>query len=176
RREKYDQKGKDDRADADPSSQYEECDERDERRNHENVAMGEIDHADDAKHHRVADGDEAIDRAERDAVDELLDEDFHGRAPAAEPRLRDSAGAEALAGVHSTSNGGAASCSLDQRAFTRRRNRSFAGALSSGQRNGESDGPLPVALAAWRADPDSHSHLGVRRTSLTDRLRRLAGR
>src|SRR6516225_5048247 len=120
--------------------------------------MGEIDHPDDAKHHRVADGDEPIDRAERDAVDELLDEDFHGRAPAGEPCLRDSAGAEPLAGVHCTSNGGAASCSPDQTAFTPGRNRSFASALSSGQRNGEGDGPLSVAVAAWRADPDSHYH------------------
>jgi hypothetical protein len=37
----------------------------------------EVDHADDAEHHRVADRDQAVDRAERDAVDELLDEDFH---------------------------------------------------------------------------------------------------
>ena len=35
--------------------------------------MGEIDHADDAVNHRVADGDQAIDGAERDAVDELLE-------------------------------------------------------------------------------------------------------
>jgi hypothetical protein len=39
--------------------------------------MGEIDHADDAVDHRVADGDQAIDRAQRDAVDELLDEILH---------------------------------------------------------------------------------------------------
>jgi hypothetical protein len=39
--------------------------------------MGEIDHADDAEDHRVADGDQPVDRAERDAVDKLLDEDFH---------------------------------------------------------------------------------------------------
>ena len=54
-----------------------EDDQRDEGRHHEHVAMGEIHHADDAEHHRVADGDQAIDRAERDAVDELLEEDFH---------------------------------------------------------------------------------------------------
>ncbi len=42
--------------------------------------MGEVHHADDAEHHRVADGDQAVDRAERDAVDELLDEDFHASA------------------------------------------------------------------------------------------------
>ena len=56
-------------------------DERDEGRNHEHVAMGEVHHADDTEHHGVADGDEAVDRAQRDAIDELLDEDFHTRAP-----------------------------------------------------------------------------------------------
>src|SRR5688572_8262573 len=39
--------------------------------------MGEVDHADDAVDHRVADRDQPVDRAERDAVDELLDEIFH---------------------------------------------------------------------------------------------------
>ena len=39
---------------------------------HEHVAMGEVDHADDAVNHGVADGDQAVDHAERDAVDELL--------------------------------------------------------------------------------------------------------
>ncbi len=50
---------------------------RDERRQHEHVAMGEIDHADDAVHHRIADGDETIDRSEREPVDELLQEIVH---------------------------------------------------------------------------------------------------
>ena len=36
-----------------------------------------VDHADDAVDHRVADGDEPVDRAEREAVDELLEEVFH---------------------------------------------------------------------------------------------------
>ena len=39
--------------------------------------MGEIDHADDAENHRVADGDEAVDRAERQPVDQLLQEIVH---------------------------------------------------------------------------------------------------
>jgi hypothetical protein len=39
--------------------------------------MGEIDHADDAVDHGVADGDQAIDRAEHEAVDELLGEIIH---------------------------------------------------------------------------------------------------
>src|SRR3954463_8628173 len=39
--------------------------------------MGEIDHADDAVDHRVADRDQAIDRTEHDAVDQLLGEIIH---------------------------------------------------------------------------------------------------
>src|ERR1700722_17798815 len=39
--------------------------------------MSKIDHADDAIDHGVADGDQAIDRAEHDAVDELLGEIVH---------------------------------------------------------------------------------------------------
>ncbi len=34
--------------------------------------MGEVDHADDPVNHGVSDGDQAVDHAERDAVDELL--------------------------------------------------------------------------------------------------------
>src|SRR5262249_59052356 len=70
--------------------QKQQRDERNEGGDHEHVAMGEIHHADDAEHHRVADGDETVDRAERDAVDELLGEDFHARAPGAEasPTIR----------------------------------------------------------------------------------------
>jgi hypothetical protein len=57
--------------------QHQEGNQRDERPDHEDVAVGEVDHADDAVDHRVADGDQAVDRTERDAVDELLDEVFH---------------------------------------------------------------------------------------------------
>src|SRR3974390_547867 len=39
--------------------------------------MGEINHADDAEPHRVADGDQTVDGAERDPVDELLEENCH---------------------------------------------------------------------------------------------------
>jgi hypothetical protein len=39
--------------------------------------MGEIDHADDAVDHRVADRDQAVDGAERQPVDQLLKEVFH---------------------------------------------------------------------------------------------------
>ena len=61
--------------------QQQEEDERDEGRQHENIAVREVDHADDAEHHRVADGDETVDRSKRDAVDQLLDEIFHESAP-----------------------------------------------------------------------------------------------
>src|SRR5438132_11862056 len=65
--------------------------------------MGEIDHADDAEHHGVADGDEAVDRAERNPVDELLDEDFH--APSASLRGNLPAASAPLPGHARTSNG-----------------------------------------------------------------------
>ena len=57
--------------------QDQEGDQRDEAADHENVAMGEIDHADDAIDHGVADGDQAVDRAEHEAVDQLLGEIIH---------------------------------------------------------------------------------------------------
>src|SRR5437763_378342 len=60
-----------DRGDAE-RYQHEKRDQRDERADHEHVAMREIDHADDAVDHGVADGDQAVDRTQRDAVDKLL--------------------------------------------------------------------------------------------------------
>jgi len=57
--------------------QDQERDQRDEAADHENIAMGEIDHADDAIDHGVADGDQAVDRAEHEAVDQLLGEIIH---------------------------------------------------------------------------------------------------
>ena len=57
--------------------QDQERDQRNEATDHEDVAMGEIDHADDAIDHGVADGDQAVDRAEHDAVDQLLGEIVH---------------------------------------------------------------------------------------------------
>src|ERR1700722_19211577 len=48
--------------------------------------MGKIHHADDAEHHRIADGNQAVDRTERDAIDELLDEVFHASAALSESR------------------------------------------------------------------------------------------
>ena len=68
--------------DAQHLRQRQEEDEGDEGGEHEHVAVGEVHHADDAEHHRVADGDEAVDRAQRDAVDELLEESIPcGRRP-----------------------------------------------------------------------------------------------
>src|SRR6202041_1901943 len=64
----------------------EKGDQREERTDHENIAVGEIDHADDPVDHRVANGDQAIDRTERYAVDELLDEIFHASAAFRIPR------------------------------------------------------------------------------------------
>ena len=40
--------------------------------NHIDLAVGEVDHADNAVHHRIADGDQRIGTAQRDAVKHLL--------------------------------------------------------------------------------------------------------
>ncbi len=39
--------------------------------------MGEVDHADDAVDHRIANCDEAVDRSKSQPVDELLDKILH---------------------------------------------------------------------------------------------------
>ena len=39
--------------------------------------MGEIDHADNPEHHRIADRDQAVDRTERQPVDHLLRQIIH---------------------------------------------------------------------------------------------------
>jgi len=57
--------------------QDQERDQRDKAADHEDVAMSKIDHADDAIDHGVADGDQAVDRAEYNAVDQLLGEIIH---------------------------------------------------------------------------------------------------
>ena len=72
--------------DAENLGQEQEDQQRDEGRQHEHVAMGEIHHADDAEDHRVADGDEPVDRTERQPVDQLLQEIVH--APPLSPVLR----------------------------------------------------------------------------------------
>jgi hypothetical protein len=65
---------------------------------HQHVAMREVDEAEHAIDHRVAEGDQRIDRSEPDAVDELLDRllEIHGREVAAVRRAL--AGLPALQG------------------------------------------------------------------------------
>ena len=48
-----------------------------ERAEHVDVAVREVDEAQHAVHHRVAERDEGVDGAEREAVDELLEEGIH---------------------------------------------------------------------------------------------------
>src|SRR5689334_3951458 len=57
--------------------------------------MSEIDHADDAVDHGVADRDQPIDRAEHEAVDELLGEIIHGCQVCATTRRRPRAALDA---------------------------------------------------------------------------------
>ena len=65
------------RADADNRRHDHEHDQRHEAAHHEHVAVGEVHHADDAEDHRIADRDEAVDRPQRQPVDELLEKYFH---------------------------------------------------------------------------------------------------
>ena len=53
---------------------------RDKGADHVDLAMREIDHADDAVDHRVADRDQPVDRPQRQAVDQLLQKICHPRA------------------------------------------------------------------------------------------------
>src|SRR2546421_283471 len=76
RYQKHDQEDHGHRSQAD-RDQDQKRDQRDKAADHENVAMSKIDHADNAIDHGVADGDQAIDRAEHNAVDELLGEIVH---------------------------------------------------------------------------------------------------
>ena len=78
-RHRYQQHDQQDQGDGGQAErdQDQERDQRDEAADHENIAMGEIDHADDAIDHGVADGDQAVDRAEHEAVDQLLGEIIH---------------------------------------------------------------------------------------------------
>ena len=54
-----------------------EDDDREEGADHVDLAVGEIDHADDAVDHAVADRDQAVHGAQRQAVDQLLQEVQH---------------------------------------------------------------------------------------------------
>src|SRR5690348_18228142 len=59
--------------------------------------MGKVHHADDAEHHRVADGDESVDGTERDPVDQLLEKNIHA-AGAFDRPSRPTADSEVLTG------------------------------------------------------------------------------
>src|SRR5262249_33989633 len=169
--DEHDQERDHERADAEPGREQQEGDEGDEGGHHEHVAMGEIHHAEDAEYHRVADGNETVDRTERDAVDELLGEDFHARAPGAEasPTIRQPVK------LYQGAARPATAATLHPRALwaevagwgERARNRSSAPALSARSPDGDENGTLSVAVASWRADPDSAVDLGVRRASLS---------
>ena len=47
------------------------------RPDHEHIAVRKVDELEHAVHHRVSDSDQRIDRPERQAVDELLEEFLH---------------------------------------------------------------------------------------------------
>ena len=51
----------------------------DEGARHVNLAVGEIDHANNAVHHRVANGDQGVDAAESQTVNDLLAEFEEGK-------------------------------------------------------------------------------------------------
>src|SRR5581483_4097125 len=76
RHQQHDQKDEGHRGKPD-RNQNQERDQGDEAADHENVAMGKIDHADDAVDHGVTDGDQAIDRTKDNAIDQLLGEIIH---------------------------------------------------------------------------------------------------
>ena len=48
------------------------------RADHHHLAVREVDELDDPVDHRVAERDDRVDAAERQAVDDLLQEDVHG--------------------------------------------------------------------------------------------------
>ena len=119
-------------------AQHEEGNDRDEGADHEDLAMREIDHADDAVDQGVADGDQAVDGAEGDAVDGLVDEVLesaqHVRPPCPDapvkrvrarpsPPRPDAAGAIDGHGDERDAAGGGTNCSLKRANANRRRAR-----------------------------------------------------
>src|SRR5262249_45133627 len=171
--DEHDQERNHERADAEPGGQEQQCNERNEGRHHEHVAMGEIHHADDAEHHRVADGNETVDRTERDAVDELLGEDFHARAPDAEasPTIRQPVKLYQGAARPATAATLLPRALWAEEAWWGERARTKVPRVRcrTDHRTEDKSGTLPVAMASWRADPDSAVDLGVRRASLSRR-------
>src|SRR3712207_9210856 len=65
------------------------------RSDHEDVAVREVDHADDAVDHGVAHGDQAVDHPQADPVDQLLQRVSQGFLPAAFPCATDARAARA---------------------------------------------------------------------------------
>ena len=87
--DQHDDKGERQRPQMQNLSQNHEYDQSDEGGQHEHVAVREIDHADDAEDHRVADGDKSVDRPQREPVDQLLQEIIHATTcPPVSPPLR----------------------------------------------------------------------------------------
>ena len=119
-----------------------EYDQSDEGRQHEQVAMGEIDHADDAVNHRVADGDQSVDRPQREPVDQLLQEIIH--APTRPPvSLR-------FAGNVPSTSGRPVLLRSRSAEVARRRHRSAFHSLAGA-----------VACGNPRAGPDPRARLGA---------------
>jgi hypothetical protein len=77
----HDQQEQDDADAAENGRQDQKDDQRHKRAKHENVAMGEVDHADDAVNHRVADGDKPVDRTQSQPVQKLLKKILHAARP-----------------------------------------------------------------------------------------------
>ncbi len=73
----HDQQRHHDRDRVEHPKQKQERDQGRECANHEDVAMREVDHPDNAVDHRITDGDQTIDRAQREPIDKLLDEILH---------------------------------------------------------------------------------------------------
>jgi hypothetical protein len=59
----------------------------DERSDHEDVAVREVDQLQDAVHHRVAESDERVDRAGSDADQKVLQDGLHKELPVTGYRL-----------------------------------------------------------------------------------------
>ncbi len=81
RNHKHRQQQNSDRKTCKDGCENEKDDESSETTEHKDIAMGEIDHADNAVNHRVANSDKAIDGSERQPIEELLDEILHMSFP-----------------------------------------------------------------------------------------------
>lgn len=77
RDDEHDQKRQGDRNACNECRENKKDDQGSEAAKHEDIAMGEVDHADNTIDHRIADCDKAIDRSKSQPVQELLDEVLH---------------------------------------------------------------------------------------------------